>query len=179
MKMFGGTHMIDLSNISAFFSQPEVATFAAGYLATKGLDGIFSYTKNKFTDQSLEFQLISALDDSLRETCEHFSWEYDHVAITETFVLSQESLSQINSLEQLREIFIYAIEPEDGNIEDKVLMFWVINFHKQISKPDRKWIHNFIVVHNLHIAVHKLNTILEQHNPAIYMEKLQEYSPAT
>ena len=152
--------------IAVFFSQQQVTNFFLGYMAKKGLDGvlgIISYAKNNYSEQSLEFQLVDALDESLRETCEYFSWEYDNTAIPETFATSWESLGQVSSIDELRSIFENAIEPEDGFIDDKVLKYWISSFHKQSAK--RNELNNFIVERKIDTVGRKIDTVLENQVP--------------
>lgn len=142
-----GDFTMDLSIITTFFANQEVKNFIATYVAEKAMDGIVKYTSNKFSKASLEYELVEALEDSLNETCQHYNWEYDHSAIVETFVVSLNTIKQIDSEDLLKEILENAI---GQMIDEDMLNFWVVSFHKQITKPERSWLKNYIIVNHLY-----------------------------
>ena len=119
----------------AVLTAPAVVDLLQKYAIKKGLDGVLSYAKKSYTEQSVEYQLVDALNDSLLETCEEFNWEYDSSAITDTFVSSWESLCKMNSKKSLELVLKNAIG--QGEIADNVLDFWAYSWYKQITKEKR------------------------------------------
>ena len=105
--------------------------------------------------------MVDALNESLRDTCTHFRFEFDDTSISETFVASWKSLSAVNSKDELRIIFINAIEPEDGFINDDVLEYWSVSFCKQSTNVKRGWLNNFLTRQELGNIKQILNIILE------------------
>lgn len=158
-----GDLMLDLLN--SIFSNEEIRMFITSYIAEKTFDGIIKYTIKHYKKTSLECELIEALEDSLHDTCKHFNWEYDSNAIVDTFVVSVYELGNIDTNEQLKTILESAIELK---VDDDILSFWINSFHKQVAKPERKWLSNYIVVNNSYAAA---STVADIKKSLIVMEQ--------
>ena len=90
-----------------YVSLPTIVSFLGQFLATKLLDGALSQKEN-----SVEFQMIKALDEALERLCCEAGWEYDNTAILETFILSLGELEIHTDKHQLKLILDNAIGGE-------------------------------------------------------------------
>lgn len=120
--------------------------FLCTYVATKGMDSIINFISNKFGNESLEYELITALEDSLCDTCNYFAWEYDANAIIDIFVISWINIKNIDTINNLKVVLEKAVGKE---IDDEILEYWIFSFHKQITNPKRNWLNQFILINHL------------------------------
>lgn len=154
--------MINLELVISIIGNTNVIMFFSEYIATKGLDGIISYTRKKYKQDSFEFQFINSLEDSLKELCELQSWEFDSDAILETFIYEWHHMDNTNE-ETLGKILSKSL---GVSIDEEILKCWIYCFHKQIADPKRSWIYNFIIINKLENQLDKITDI--EHNLTIY-----------
>jgi len=121
--------MFDLNLIQSILENPEVISFIPSYIATKGLDGLLNGTSPK---QTIGSQLVICLNKALHKTCNHFEWEYDSEAITETFLYHWGSIKTVDTSESLSSIIEKAV---GRSINSEVLEYWTHSFNEAVSDP--------------------------------------------
>ena len=132
---------MNITDLINFFQQPEIINFGSSYIATVILDSTISSIKNVLKNDSIEFQVIDALEEALLKTCKKFNLEYDSSAIVETFLYSWNKIKLINNEEELKSILTNALGCE---IESELFEYWALQFQIACADPKRIWLNNFI-----------------------------------
>ena len=145
--------------IIAFFGNQTVRAFLTQYAAKKALDYDVSKVKdtiNKKMD-SVEEELVSALNDSLQNTCKYFGWEYDPSAVFETFTAAyQEKWTTPGgfiSEEDYEQILSKAI---GQSVDKDVLKYWCYAVNNSITDEKYQHLYRFVTIIKLDFLGEKL-----------------------
>ncbi len=140
---------MDFMAINTLLNSNFCLSFVAGYVADKAVDSVMEYAKKKLRPETIEYQLMEALNDAMRNTFE----EYDSRAI-DKFVASLVNNEQLKSSCGLEKI----LEDATGQpVSDELLNRWITNIKKEITKPDRQWLYNYYT-YSKHIKDDTLKT---------------------
>lgn len=170
--------------INLFLSNSAIQSIAFGfwgqYIAEKGLDNIIQHCKNKLGKQSLEYQLIDALNNSLQVTCNYFQWEYDPSSITDTFIFQWESYkSVVLNLNNLNQILINSVGHKTI-VTDEVVEYWASCFLKELSDPKRDKLYKYTILQQICLSQHSnsdknYEQIFTSDNANITMDVIWEF----
>ena len=145
--------------IIAFFGNQTVRAFLTQYAAKKALDYGVSKVKdtiNKKMD-SVEKELVSALNDSLQNTCKYFGWEYDPSAVFETFTAAyQEKWTTPGgfiSEEDYEQILSKAI---GQSVDKDVFKYWCYAVNNSITDEKYQHLYRFVTIIKLDFLGEKL-----------------------
>lgn len=139
-------NLIFVNQIATLISSAMSPAFFVEYGMEKGMDRIRNAIVKK-PSETLEDELIDVLDDSLRDTCQQFNWEYDSTAIMETFLISANELRKfaydIVDQEVMRSVLSQATGQE---ISDEVLEYWCIAVYSNLSKEKNQYLYRFALL---------------------------------
>lgn len=122
---------------------------AASFFGGKALDTIFNYVKdnkNKQRFESIEYQIVELLDETLEEFCSQNNLEFDNTAIISTYLYNVSQLSNFGTQSSLMKI----LEDATGMIfHETEYDMWMILFKKNITKPKYSWLFNIIMLNRI------------------------------
>ena len=132
----------------ALLAQEEMKSFFAQYVAGKALD--FGMDKAidalKRRPEPLEEELLTALNGSLLDTCDHFGWEYDERAILETFVSAYQeawnSVADFASTENYRRILSNAV---GCDVDEKAFEYWCYSINNYITDDRHEHLYRYMI----------------------------------
>lgn len=144
--------------VTAFLLKSGVRTFLTEYVAEKGLDFVLKKIREriKSSSETLEEELLFALNGALQNTCNHFAWEYDDQAILATFVIKYTeewellSAMTITDDQAIKNLLTAAIGQD---ISNEVFEYWCNCLYVQISNPEYQHLYNYVCLKKL-LSVH-------------------------
>ena len=105
--------------------------------------GLFKILKSKFKRDSIEYQMLCVLDESLKEACNKLEWEYNALAVAQATDLSTFFSNRAMTKDMLGELFAILVGAE---IDDSALDVIVECFDLHVAKKpelhrylDQKW----------------------------------------
>lgn len=132
---------MDIKVIDKILANSFVLSLIASQVVEKIQGSVLGYVREKFRPDTIEYQFIEMLDDSLRDTF----MEYDDSAVSDKVIRSLSNLKYLETTSGLRDILEDVIEQP---VDDALLDKWVMNIKIEITKPGREWLYRYIVFQN-------------------------------
>lgn len=111
-----------LSALKAFLEMDAVVTVLGTLDVGLNVASLFGILKSKFEKDSVEYQIIYALDESLNESCKKLGWEYDVLAVSQEIDLDTLISSTLMTKHGLGQLFAKLVGVEVDNDELDVII---------------------------------------------------------
>ena len=147
---------MSITEVLEILSSSYILSFVRDYLATKAMDKSWEAFASKYP---VEYQLISALQESLEEFCKMMNWEYDSTAISDTFTYQIQELEGITSKSALFNVLSKATGMK---INESQLSLWVSCFYLAISHPKREELYKTLISSNTFKATENISVIQQR-----------------
>ena len=117
--------------LKAFLAKDEVAVALSTLDAGLNVVSLFKILKSKFKKNSIEYQMLCVIDDSLRDACEKFGWVYDVCVVSQESDLCMSLKNKVMTWDGLKELFKVLLGKE---IDDSAMGEIVDCFDSRIAK---------------------------------------------
>ncbi len=111
-----------LTALKVFLEMDAVVTVLETLDVGLNVASLFGILKSEFKKDSVEYQLICALDESLNESCKRLGWEYDVLAVPQEIDLDTLISSTLMTKHGLGQLFAKLVGSEVSNDELDVII---------------------------------------------------------
>ena len=145
--MMGADKMGNFFSLLRHFLELNAVAGPLGVLdAGLNIAALFRNTKAKFEKDSIEYEIICTLEDSLKKACEELGWEYDALAVSQEVDITTLPTDQLMTKAELGKLYAILVGRE---LREAELSVFVESFDKTVAANsklhrylDMKWKRN-------------------------------------